>query len=211
MSAGAIRVHRSSRPRCRDVYSSQANVFDRARLAPGGPLVRSTSGPRKPDSVAPAITRLSFCTQIEKARACEALAHRGINYRGTFAVVKQDSDGRGVDASSTCQAGDYAPRSGMPADDGRAGDHRCSAARVTVDGVAAPAPDDYWIDAAAASVAFCCDRRDIALGRRVVDRKAHPVGGACGLRWRERRILPWNQRPASARHSQSPGHDAWPG
>ena len=109
-------------------FTVWSNVFDRARLAPGETLLvqGGTSGIGVTAiQVAAALGHTVYATagSDEKARACEALgAHRGINYRTEdfVAVVKQDSDGRGVDVILDMVAGDYMPREvECLADDGR--------------------------------------------------------------------------------------------
>ena len=176
-------------------FTVWSNVFDRARLGPGETLLvqGGTSGIGVTAiQLAAALGHTVYATAgwDEKARACEALgAHRGINYRSEdfVAVVKQDSDGRGVDVILDMVAGDYVPREvACLADDGRVGDHRAARRRAghrRPGGRAAPALDDYRIDAAAALGRFQgCDRREVALGRLALDReRAHPAGGACGF------------------------------
>ena len=109
-------------------FTVWSNVFDRARLAPGETLLvqGGTSGIGVTAiQLAAALGHTVYATagSDEKARACEALgAHRGINYRTEdfVAVVKQDSDGRGVDVILDMVAGDYVPREvECLADDGR--------------------------------------------------------------------------------------------
>jgi NADPH2:quinone reductase len=109
-------------------FTVWSNVFDRARLAPGETLLvqGGTSGIGVTAiQLAAALGHTVYATagSDEKARACEALgAHRGINYRSEdfVAVVKQDSDGRGVDVILDMVAGDYVPREvECLADDGR--------------------------------------------------------------------------------------------
>ena len=143
-------------------FTVWSNVFDRARLGPGETLLvqGGTSGIGVTAiQLAAALGHTVYATagSDEKARACEALgAHRGINYRTEdfVAVVKQESDGRGVDVILDMVAGDYVPREvECLADDGRVVIIALlGGARATVDagGRAAPALDDYRIDAAAA-------------------------------------------------------------
>ena len=99
-------------------FTVWSNVFDRARLVPGETLLvqGGTSGIGVTAiQVAAALGHTVYATagSDEKARACEALgARRGINYRSEdfVAVVKQESDGRGVDVILDMVAGDYVPR-----------------------------------------------------------------------------------------------------
>jgi len=109
-------------------FTVWSNVFDRARLVPGETLLvqGGTSGIGVTAiQVAAALGHTVYATagSDEKARTCEALgARRGINYRSEdfVAVVKQASDGRGVDVILDMVAGDYVPRElECLADDGR--------------------------------------------------------------------------------------------
>ena len=176
-------------------FTVWSNVFDRARLAPGETLLvqGGTSGIGVAAiQLAAALGHTVYATAgtDEKARACEALgARRGINYRTEdfVAVVKQETDGRGVDVILDMVAGDYVPRElECLADDGRLvfiallggarGRDRCG-------GSAAPAPDGHRIDAASALGGVQgCDRRETALGRVAADRdRAHQASRSFGL------------------------------
>jgi NADPH2:quinone reductase len=104
------------------------NVFDRARLVPGETLLvqgGSSGIGVTAIQMARALGHRVFVTagSDEKCRACERLgAERAINYRTEdFAkVVKQLTDGRGVDVILDMVAGDYVQRElGCLADDGR--------------------------------------------------------------------------------------------
>ena len=109
-------------------FTVWSNVFDRAQLVPGETLLvqGGTSGIGVTAiQLAAALGHTVYATagSDDKARACEALgARRGINYRSEdfVAVVKQASDGRGVDVILDMVAGDYVPREvECLADDGR--------------------------------------------------------------------------------------------
>jgi len=109
-------------------FTVWSNVFDRAQLVPGETLLvqGGTSGIGVTAiQLAAALGHTVYATagSDDKARACEALgARRGINYRSEdfVAVVKQESDGRGVDVILDMVAGDYVPREmECLADDGR--------------------------------------------------------------------------------------------
>lgn len=109
-------------------FTVWSNVFDRAHLAPGETLLvqGGTSGIGVTAiQLAAALGHRVYATagSDAKARACEELgAHRGINYRNEdfVAVIKQDTDGRGVDVILDMVAGDYIPREvECLADDGR--------------------------------------------------------------------------------------------
>ena len=114
-------------------FTVWSNVFDRARLGQG-PLGQGetflvhggTSGIGVTAiQLAKARGHRVFATagSEDKARACEALgAERGINYRTEdfVAVVKDLTEGRGVDVILDMVAGDYVPRDlKILADDGR--------------------------------------------------------------------------------------------
>ena len=109
-------------------FTVWSNVFDRARLAPGETLLvqGGTSGIGVTAiQLAAALGHRVFATagSDSKARACETLgAARGINYRSEdfAAVIRDVTDGRGVDVILDMVAGDYLPREvGCLADDGR--------------------------------------------------------------------------------------------
>lgn len=111
-------------------FTVWSNVFDRARLAPGESLLvqGGTSGIGVTAiQMAAALGHRVFATagSDEKCRACEALgAERGINYKTEdfSVVVKQLTDGRGVDVILDMVGGDYLPREiDCLADDGRLG------------------------------------------------------------------------------------------
>jgi NADPH2:quinone reductase len=109
-------------------FTVWSNVFDRAHLAPGETLLvqGGTSGIGVTAiQLAAALGHRVYATagSDAKAHACEELgAHRGINYRNEdfVAVIKRDTDGRGVDVILDMVAGDYIPREvECLADDGR--------------------------------------------------------------------------------------------
>ena len=111
-------------------FTVWSNVFDRCALADGETLLvqGGTSGIGVTTiQLAAALGHRVFATagSDEKARACEALgAERGINYRTEdfVAVVKELTDGRGVDVILDMVGGDYLPREiDCLADDGRIG------------------------------------------------------------------------------------------
>ena len=111
-------------------FTVWSNVFDRCALADGETLLvqGGTSGIGVTAiQLAAALGHRVFATagSDEKARACEALgAERGINYRTEdfVAVVKQLTDGTGVDVILDMVGGDYLPREiACLADDGRIG------------------------------------------------------------------------------------------
>jgi NADPH2:quinone reductase len=111
-------------------FTVWSNVFDRCTLADGETLLvqGGTSGIGVTAiQLAAALGHRVFATagSDEKARACEALgAERGINYRTEdfVAIVKQLTDGKGVDVILDMVAGDYLPREiDCLADDGRIG------------------------------------------------------------------------------------------
>lgn len=104
------------------------NVFERARLSPGESLLvqgGSSGIGVTAIQLAHAFGNRVFVTagNDEKCRACEALgAERAINYRSEdfVAVIKQLTDGRGVDVILDMVGGDYVPRElNCLADDGR--------------------------------------------------------------------------------------------
>jgi NADPH:quinone reductase len=109
-------------------FTVWSNVFERARLAQGESLLvqGGTSGIGVAAiQLAAALGHTVFATagSDEKCRACEGLgARRGINYRTEdfAAVVKAETQGRGVDVILDMVAGDYVPRElECLADDGR--------------------------------------------------------------------------------------------
>lgn len=111
-------------------FTVWSNVFDRCALASGETLLvqGGTSGIGVAAiQLAAALGHRVFATagSDEKARACEALgAERGINYRTEdfVAVVKELTDGKGVDVILDMVGGDYLPREiDCLADDGRIG------------------------------------------------------------------------------------------
>ena len=111
-------------------FTVWSNVFDRCALADGETLLvqGGTSGIGVAAiQLAAALGHRVFATagSDEKARACEALgAERGINYRTEdfVAVVKELTDGKGVDVILDMVGGDYLPREiSCLADDGRIG------------------------------------------------------------------------------------------
>ena len=111
-------------------FTVWSNVFDRCALADGETLLvqGGTSGIGVAAiQLAAALGHRVFATagSDEKARACEALgAERGINYRTEdfVAVVKELTDGTGVDVILDMVGGDYLPREiDCLADDGRIG------------------------------------------------------------------------------------------
>ena len=111
-------------------FTVWSNVFDRCALADGETLLvqGGTSGIGVTAiQLASALGHRVFATagSDEKARACEALgAERGINYRSEdfVAVVKQLTDGKGVDVILDMVGGDYLPREiDCLANDGRIG------------------------------------------------------------------------------------------
>ncbi len=104
------------------------NVYERARLAPGESL-RVQGGSSGIGVTAIQIAHalgnrvLVTAGSDEKCRACEKLgAQRAINYRTEdfVKIVKELTDGRGVDVILDMVAGDYVPRElSCLADDGR--------------------------------------------------------------------------------------------
>ncbi|MGV8899064.1 MAG: NAD(P)H-quinone oxidoreductase [Burkholderiaceae bacterium] len=111
-------------------FTVWSNVFDRARLAEGETLLvqGGTSGIGVTAlQVASALGHRVFATagSDDKARACEEMgAERGINYKTEdfAAVVKQLTDGKGVDVILDMVGGDYVAREiSCLADDGRIG------------------------------------------------------------------------------------------
>lgn len=111
-------------------FTVWSNVFDRCALADGETLLvqGGTSGIGVAAiQLAAALGHRVFATagSDEKARACEALgAERGINYRTEdfVAVVKELTDGKGVDVILDMVGGDYLQREiDCLADDGRIG------------------------------------------------------------------------------------------
>jgi len=109
-------------------FTVWSNVFDRARLAPGETLLvqgGSSGIGVTAIQVAKAFGHKVFVTagSDEKCHACAALgADRAINYHTEdfAAVVKQATDGRGVDVIIDMVGGDYLDRElACLADDGR--------------------------------------------------------------------------------------------
>jgi NADPH2:quinone reductase len=109
-------------------FTVWSNVFDRARLAQGESLLvqGGTSGIGVAAiQLAAALGHTVFATagSDDKCRACETLgARRAINYRSEdfVAVVREATNGRGVDVVLDMVAGDYVPREvECLADDGR--------------------------------------------------------------------------------------------
>ena len=109
-------------------FTVWTNIFDRAQLAPGESLLvqGGTSGIGVTAiQLATALGHRVFATagSDDKCRACEALgAERGINYKTEdfAAVVKELTNGKGVDVILDMVAGDYIPREiDCLADDGR--------------------------------------------------------------------------------------------
>lgn len=109
-------------------FTVWSNVFDRARLSDGETLLvqGGTSGIGVTAiQIATALGHRVFATagSDEKCRACEELgAQRGINYRSEdfVEVVKELTEGKGVDVILDMVAGDYVAREiGCLADDGR--------------------------------------------------------------------------------------------
>ncbi len=109
-------------------FTVWSNVIDRARLAPGETLLvqGGTSGIGVAAvQLAAALGHRVYATagSDSKARACESLgAARGINYRSEdfAAVIRDATEGRGVDVILDMVAGDYLPREvDCLADDGR--------------------------------------------------------------------------------------------
>jgi NADPH2:quinone reductase len=118
-------------------FTVWSNVFDRCALADGETLLvqGGTSGIGVTAiQLAAALGHRVFATagSDEKARACEALgAERGINYRTEDfgAVVKELTNGKGVDVILDMVGGDYLPREiACLADDGRIASSPCRAA-----------------------------------------------------------------------------------
>jgi NADPH:quinone reductase len=109
-------------------FTVWSNVFDRARLSDGETLLvqgGSSGIGVAAIQIATALGHQVFATagSEEKCRACEALgAERAINYRSEdfVAVVKEATDGAGVDVILDMVGGDYVPRElTCLADDGR--------------------------------------------------------------------------------------------
>lgn len=109
-------------------YTVWSNVFDRARLAPGETFLvqGGTSGIGVTAiQIARARGHRVFATagSDEKVQACERLgATRGINYRTEdfVAVIKNETEKRGVNVILDMVAGSYVPREVLAlADDGR--------------------------------------------------------------------------------------------
>lgn len=111
-------------------FTVWSNVFDRCALSGGDTLLvqgGSSGIGVAAIQLASALGHRVFATagSDEKARACEALgAERGINYRTEdfVAVVRELTDGKGVDVILDMVGGDYLPREiACLADDGRIG------------------------------------------------------------------------------------------
>ena len=109
-------------------FTVWSNVFDRARLSDGETLLvqgGSSGIGVTAIQIATALGHRVFATagSDAKCRACEELgAERGINYRSEdfVAVVKELTDGKGVDVILDMVAGDYVARElSCLADDGR--------------------------------------------------------------------------------------------
>lgn len=109
-------------------FTVWSNVFDRARLAAGESLLvqgGSSGIGVAAVQLASALGSTVYATagSEEKCRACVALgATRAINYRTEdfVAVIRELTDGRGVDVILDMVAGDYVPRElECLADDGR--------------------------------------------------------------------------------------------
>lgn len=109
-------------------FTVWSNVFDRGRLAPGETLLvqgGSSGIGTTAIQIAHALGHRVFATagSADKARACEELgAERGIDYRREdfAAVVKELTNGRGVDVILDMVGGPYVPRElACLADDGR--------------------------------------------------------------------------------------------
>jgi putative PIG3 family NAD(P)H quinone oxidoreductase len=109
-------------------FTVWSNVFDRAHLASGESLLvqgGSSGIGVTAIQLAAALGHVVYATagSEAKCRACEALgARRGINYRGEdfVAVLRDLTQGRGVDVILDMVAGDYVPREiECLADDGR--------------------------------------------------------------------------------------------
>ncbi|HAK91145.1 NAD(P)H-quinone oxidoreductase [Massilia timonae] len=109
-------------------FTVWSNVFDRARLSAGESLLvqgGSSGIGVTAIQLAKALGHRVFATagSADKCRAVEALgAERGINYRDEdfVAVVKELTNGKGVDVILDMVAGDYVAREiGCLADDGR--------------------------------------------------------------------------------------------
>ena len=109
-------------------FTVWSNVFDRARLSAGETLLvqgGSSGIGVTAIQLAAALGHRVFATagSDEKCRACEALgAERGINYRSEdfAAIVKEATNGVGVDVILDMVGGDYVPREiACLADDGR--------------------------------------------------------------------------------------------
>ena len=109
-------------------FTVWSNVFDRARLSPGESLLvqgGSSGIGVTAIQLASALGHRVFATagSADKCRAVEALgAERGINYRDEdfVAVVKELTNGKGVDVILDMVAGDYVAREiDCLADDGR--------------------------------------------------------------------------------------------
>lgn len=100
------------------VFTVWINVFERSRLSPGETLLvqgGSSGIGVTAIQLARALGHRVFATagSAEKCRACEALgAERAIDYRQEdfVAVIKQITDGRGVDVILDMVGGDYVPR-----------------------------------------------------------------------------------------------------
>jgi NADPH2:quinone reductase len=164
-------------------FTVWSNVFDRCALADGETLLvqGGTSGIGVTAiQLAAALGHRVFATagSDEKARACEALgAERGINYRTEDfgAVVKELTNGKGVDVILDMVGGDYLPREiACLADDGRIGLIAVQGGtKAELDmGLAAPPPDGDRFHLRPRSVAF-----KAAIAQPARDRLAADRGG----------------------------------
>jgi NADPH2:quinone reductase len=109
-------------------FTVWSNVFDRARLAAGESLLvqgGSSGIGVAAIQIAAALGHTVYATagSVDKCKACERLgAARAINYRAEdfVAVLREATQGRGVDVILDMVAGDYVPREiECLADDGR--------------------------------------------------------------------------------------------
>ena len=128
LPAGLTALEGASLPE--NFFTVWSNVFDRCALSGSDTLLvqgGSSGIGVAAIQLASALGHRVFATagSDEKARACEALgAERGINYRTEdfVAVVKELTDGKGVDVILDMVGGDYLPREiACLADDGRIG------------------------------------------------------------------------------------------
>ncbi|MGK5023920.1 NAD(P)H-quinone oxidoreductase [Janthinobacterium sp. RB2R34] len=128
LPAGLTALEGASLPE--NFFTVWSNVFDRCALSGSDTLLvqgGSSGIGVAAIQLASALGHRVFATagSDEKARACEALgAERGINYRTEdfVAVVKELTNGKGVDVILDMVGGDYLPREiACLADDGRIG------------------------------------------------------------------------------------------